>query len=236
MPKKTSADATKPSTAIRPGTLDSQGELTCRHYDDSGVALPETYAHGQGTIGFLMDWYASMPRGVVSKPQPQVLAEFFTSMLILSAEFKYKPAIGANNYLYFIDERWELSLIPPEQWTQQRQDGYAGLCRLLTDRTWTIVPSGQLTEDTPVADAVRRFYDGFRLAMDTDGTLEDVLPFFAGKFSYYRRLNANALSRSIRAATTLSGDRNKPVREWALQLPSARQLLLSNTDGSDSDR
>lgn len=223
--KKNNAEKT---IAVRPGNLDTMGELTCRHYDDSGVALPETYAHGQGTVGFLMDWYASAPRGVVAKPQPQVLAEFFTAMLVLSAEFKYKPSVGTVNYLYYVDERWELSLIAPEQWSQSRRDGFAGVCRMLTDRTWTIEPSERLSEDTPVADAVRRFYDGFRLAMDSDGTLEDILPFFAGGLSYYRRLNANALSRSIRAATTLSGDRNKPVREWALQLPSANRLLLGS--------
>ncbi len=107
------------------------GELTCRHYDDSGVALPETYAQGQGTVGFLMDWYASAPRGVVAKPQPQVLAEFFTAMLVLSAEFKYKPSVGTVNYLYYVDERWELSLIAPEQWSQSRRDGFAGVCRML---------------------------------------------------------------------------------------------------------
>ena len=147
-------------------------------------------------------------------------------MLVLSAQFKYKPAIGTVNYLYYVDERWELSLIGPDEWTQSRRDGFAGTCRLLTDRTWTIEPSANLADDTPVADAVRRFYDGFRAAMDTDGVLEDVLPFYAGKLAYYQRLNANALSRSIRASTTLSGDRDKPVREWALQLPSAEKLLL----------
>lgn len=222
----TKPEKPKQSVAIRPGGLDDQGALTCRHYDDSAVALPETYAHGQGTVGFLMDWYATTPRAVARKPQRQVLAEFFTSMLVLSANFKYKPAVGAINFLYYIDGRWELSLIPPDQWTQARQDGFAGSCRLLADRTWTIEPSERLTEDTAVADAVRRFYDGFRLAMDTDGTLEDVLPFFAGKFSYYRRLNANALSRSLRATATMTGDRDKPAREWALQLPSPNQLLL----------
>ncbi|MEO0574956.1 MAG: DUF2452 domain-containing protein [Pseudomonadota bacterium] len=214
--------------ALRPGNVDQQGEMACRHYDDSAVALPETYAHGQGTVGFLMDWYASAPRGVVAKPQRQVLAEFFTSMLVLSAEFKYKPAIGTINYLYYVDGRWELSLISPEQWSEARQAGFAGVCRLLTDRTWTIVPSENLAEETPVADAVRRFYDGFRHAMDTDGTLEDVLPFFAGGLSYYRRLNANALSRSLRASATISGERDKPSREWLLQLPSASQLLLGS--------
>lgn len=217
------------SVALRPGNIDAQGEMACRHYDDSAVALPETYAHGQGTIGFLMDWYASAPRGVVAKPQQQVLAEFFTSMLVLSAQFKYKPAIGTTNYLYYVNARWELSLIPPEQWSDERRAGFAGICRLLRDRTWTIVPSENLANDTVVADAVRRFYDGFRMAMDTDGTLEDVLPFFAGGLSYYRRLNANALSRSLRATATLTGEREKPAREWLLELPSVSRLLLGSS-------
>ncbi len=215
------------AVSVRPGGLDAMGELVCRHYDNAAVALPETYAHGNGTVGFLQDWYASTPRGVVVKPQRQVLAEFFTSMLVLSAEFKYKPSVGTRNYLYYVDGQWSLSLIAPEQWSEARQAGFAGTCTLLTDRTWTIEPSENLGDDTDVADAVRRFYDGFRLALDSDGTLEDVLPFFAGRFSYYRRLNANALSRSIRAAVTLGGQREVPNREWLLELPRSGRRLLS---------
>ena len=43
---------------------------------------------GKGLNGFLLDWHQTEPRGVVAKPQNQVLAEFFTSMLVLSAKFK----------------------------------------------------------------------------------------------------------------------------------------------------
>jgi hypothetical protein len=211
----------------RPGDLDNRGELTCRHYDHSAVALPETYAHGNGTVGFLQDWYASTPRGVVVKPQRQVLAEFFTSMLVLSAEFKYKPSIGTENFLYFVDGTWSLSLIAPEQWSEERRRGFAGTCTLLADRTWTIQPSDNLAGDEPVADAVRRFYEGFRHAMDRDGTLEDVLPFYAGKLSDYRRLNANALSRSLRATVTIGDQRQIPNREWLLQLPRSGRRLLA---------
>ncbi|MEN7342503.1 MAG: hypothetical protein AAAFM81_06140 [Pseudomonadota bacterium] len=225
MPKETK-DQNNPPVPRGIARLDQAGPMTRDHYDHAAVALPETYRHGHGTVRFSQDWHATTPRRVTAKPQAQVLAEFFTSMLVLSAEFKYKPAIGVDNFLYFIGDRWELSLIPPDHWTEARQQGFAGTCRLLTDRTWTIAPSDNLTEDTAVADAVKRFYDGFRLALDTDGTLDDVLPFFAGKFSYHRRLNANALSRSIRATTTMTGDRDKPVREWALKLPSADALLL----------
>ena len=58
---------------------------------------------GKGLNGFLLDWARTEPRGVIVKPQRQVLAEFFTSMLILSANFKYKPAVDVENYLYFVD-------------------------------------------------------------------------------------------------------------------------------------
>ena len=231
-PKDTPAK--QPGQSLRPGNLDQQGEMVGRHYDLSAVALPETYADGAGTVGFLMDWYASTPRGVVAKPQREVLAEFFTSMLVLSAAFKYKPAVGAVNYLYYVDDRWSLSLIAPEQWSDARRDGFAGICILQADRTWTIEPSARLSEDTVVADAVRRFYDGFREAMDRDGTLEDVLPFFAGRLGYYQRLNANAVSRAIRAAIILGDQRDIPTREWRLALPrSARQLLPSYAGQSD---
>jgi hypothetical protein len=54
---------------------------------------------GKGLNGFLLDWYQSAPKGVSVKPQRQILAEFFTSMLVLSAAFKYRPAVGTANYL-----------------------------------------------------------------------------------------------------------------------------------------
>ena len=51
---------------------------------------------GKGLNGFLLDWYQSEPRGVVAKPRRQVLAEFFTFMLVLSATFKYRPVVGGR--------------------------------------------------------------------------------------------------------------------------------------------
>ncbi len=53
---------------------------------------------GKGVQGFLDDWRATEPRGVVAKPQRQVLAELFTSLLVLSASFKYRPVPGNPNY------------------------------------------------------------------------------------------------------------------------------------------
>ena len=191
------------------------------------VAKADGNPEGKGLNGFLLDWHHSEPRGVVAKSQRQVLAEFFTSMLVLSAAFKYKPVVGVPNYLYFIDNEWSLSLIAPQEWTRERQAAFAGTCVLQRDMTWTITPSDLLADDNAVSDAVGRFYDAFANMLSTDLTLEEVLPFYVGRMPYYQRLYASALSRSIRKTLTLADLTFLKSREWRLALPErSRNMLL----------
>jgi len=185
---------------------------------------------GKGHSGFLLDWYQSEPRGVVVKPQRQVLAEFFTSMLVLSAAFKYKPVVGVPNYLYWINDEWSLSLIAPDEWSEIRRAGYAGTCVLQHDMTWTITPSELLAENNPVSRAVGRFYDAFADSLDTDLTLEEILPFYVGRLPYYPRLYASALSRSIRGTITLGDQNSSSCRDWRMLLPRLENVLLSHED------
>ena len=93
--------------------------------------------------------------------------------------------------------------------------------------TWTIEPSELLGEENEVSDAVARFYDGFRHMLDTDLTLEEILPFYAGKMTYYPRLYASAVSRSIRGAVTLGDQQSIPCKDWQLLLPRLERMLLS---------
>lgn len=181
---------------------------------------------GKGLNGFLLDWYQTKPRGVVAKPQNQVLAEFFTSMLVLSAKFKYKPVVGVENYLYWVNGEWSLSLIAPEEWSDERRAGFAGMCVLQRDMTWTITPSDLLGADNAVSDAVGRFYDAFAETLDTDLTLEEILPFYVGRMPYYQRLHASALSRSIGAAVTLGDQASIKCRHWRMLLPRLERVLL----------
>ncbi|MBT8091338.1 MAG: hypothetical protein KJO01_14120 [Gammaproteobacteria bacterium] len=182
---------------------------------------------GKGLNGFLFDWYRSEPRGVVAKPRRQVLAELFTSMLVLSATFKYRPAVGAANYLYWINGEWCLSLVAPDEWSQARRAGFAGTCVLQRDMTWTIAPSELLAEDSPVSGAIGRFFGAFAEMLDTDLTLEEILPFYAGKMPYYQRLYASALSRSMRAAVTLGDQASTSCRQWYMLLPQQTSALLA---------
>lgn len=207
------------------------GELKLHGSRDSAIALrADVNPEGKGLNGFLLDWYQSEPRGVVAKPQRQVLAEFFTSMLVLCAKFKYQPAVGVPNYLYWIKGEWSLSLIAPNEWSDDRRRGFAGTCVLQPDMTWTIAPSDLLGEDNPASDAISRFYDAFADALDTDLTLEEILPFYVGKMPYYQRLYANALSRSIRGAVTLGDQRLMKCKDWQMLLPRLDRVLLSHED------
>ncbi len=185
---------------------------------------------GKGLNGFLLDWYRSEPRNVVAKTQRQVLAEFFTSLLVLSAAFKYKPAVGTANYLYWIDGSWSLSLISPDEWSDARKAGFAGVCVLHPDMTWTIDPSDQLMSKGPVAEAVARFYEAFAETMQTSLPLEDILPFYVERMPYYQRLYASALSRSVRGAVRLGGQTNIRSSDWRQALPRVESVLLTQKD------
>ena len=201
-----------------------------KHFEPGNFAIArktDGNPEGKGLNGFLLDWYQSEPRGVVAKPRRQVLAELFTSMLVLSATFKYRPVVGTANYLYWINGEWCLSLIAPDEWSQERRAGFAGACVLQRDMTWTIAPSDLLAEDNLVSDAVGRFYDAFAETLDTELTLEEILPFYAARMPYYQRLYASALSRSVRAAVTLGDQAATGCRQWRILLPRLHKQLLA---------
>lgn len=205
------------------------GELKPHRSRDSAIALPANVnLEGKGLNGFLLDWYQTEPRGVNAKPRRQVLAEFFTSMLVLSAKFKYRPAAGVENYLYWIKGEWMLSLVAPHEWSDEKRTGFAGTCVLQRDMTWTIAPSDLVGEENPVSDAIRRFYDAFAETLDADVTLEEILPFYVGKMPYYQRVFANALSRSIRGTVTLGEQRSLKCKDWQTLLPRLDRALLSH--------
>lgn len=180
---------------------------------------------GKGVSGFLQDWHSSRPRGVVAKSSRQLLAEFFTSMLVLSARFRFRPVVGKPYFLYWAGDEWRLSLIAPQQWANDQSTSFAGTCVLQRDKTWTMTPSAALREDNEVSRAVGRFYDAFVDRLDTDLTLEEILPDHIAGLPYFPRLYASALSRSLNAALTLGDQAATRCRDWIPLLPNQQQVL-----------
>ena len=186
---------------------------------------------GKGQVGFLKDWYETTPRGVVAKPAGRLLADYFTSLLILSANFKFKPACETPYFLYRDEPRWTLSLISPDEWnTRERQQNFVGTCVLHTDATWSIVPGDNLSSPGTIVDAVGEFYAGFVDKLRSEKPLEDELPFYEGKLPYYQRLFAASLSRSLKGSMLQGGQLSRDPSAWLDALPKDARKVLEPPD------
>ena len=61
--------------------------------------------------------------------------------------------------------------------------------------------------------------------LNTDLTLEEVLPSYVERLAYYPRLYASALSRSVRTTLVLGNAKAIRCRQWLPQLPQLARLL-----------
>lgn len=187
---------------------------------------------GKGQTGFLLDWAYSSPRGVVAKPAPQLLADYFTSLLVLSASFKFKPVFGKRYYLYTEHDRWSLSLISPDEWNDDaRRLAFVGTCVLHDDSTWSIEPSENIGKDGPVSERLATFYEGFVDKLRSKQALEEGLPIYETGLPYYQRLFAAALTRSLRASLSIGDQLGQDAETWLASMPRDAGRLLGNDGG-----
>lgn len=218
-----------------PGDSDSI-DLVVSPVTSIGKDLLAPNPQGKGQVGFLQDWHESSPRGVVAKPAGRLLADYFTSLLVLSADFKFKPAYDTDYYLYRETPRWTLSLVAPDEWgSEEKQQRFVGTCVMHRDATWSIVPGPNLASAGPVADAVGQFYAGFIQKLDSEEHLENELPIYEPGLSYYQRLFAAALSRSLKGSMREGGQLSRQSSRWIQALPgdASRFLLEGSHTGVD---
>lgn len=186
---------------------------------------------GKGHVGLLRDWDITRPRRVGPKKPAQLLADYFTSLLVLSAEFSIQPVVGQRYFLYYIEDQWSLSLISAAEWnTDTRNESFVGECRLHADMTWSIEPVDDLVDKTPIAAALGLFFDQFVTDVDDNDPLEAGLPFYAGTLRYWQRLLACALSHSVRESLARSGISGMSGSDLLAELDDKRDglRLLAN--------
>jgi hypothetical protein len=198
----------------------------------SALAEVEANPQGKGQLGFLLDWAYSSPRGVVAKRAPQLLADYFTSLLVLSAAFKFKPVFGKDYYLYRESDTWSLSLVSPDEWnTDAKWAAFVGKCVLHADSTWSIEPSDNIGKHDIVDDALATFYDGFVDKLQSQEPLDDKLPVYEAGLPYYQRLFAAALSKSIKGSLALGDQLGRKSESWLTTLPKDASRLFLAHDG-----
>ncbi len=184
---------------------------------------------GKGQVGFLLDWAYSSPRGVVAKRAPQLLADYFTSLLVLSAEFMVKPVFGKDYYLYVNNDSLSLSLVSPDEWNNNtKRRAFVGKCVLHEDSTWSIAPSENIGKQGAIDDALAAFYDRFIGKLRSPQALEDDFPFYKAGLPYYRRLFASALSRSLKGSLTKGDQLGLGAETWLANMPRDGYRLFLN--------
>lgn len=175
---------------------------------------------GKGIVGVVTDLRQQISRHVAAKDHSQILADYFTSSLVLIAQYSFKPVMGVAYYLYFREGKWSLSLIEPEAWTSSPGLFFAR-CQLNEDRTWCLQTIADWQSSSLLAAEIERLQSDFIASLNNDHTFLEQLPFYQSNLNYFQRLGAYALAHSLQCSLL-----NQYGQQHSTTL-SARQLLLS---------
>ena len=153
---------------------------------------------GKGLVGIVSDLAAFSPHQVQAKSSLQWLADYFTSTLVLGAKYGFKPVVGKKYYLYFKNKEWKLSLIEPRAWRSHDPGIYFAECILSNDMSWCVLLDPDWKKHASLVKAVQVLEQAFFQSINDTEPLIDKLPFYMEHLSYYQRLGANALARSLK--------------------------------------
>lgn len=184
--------------------------------------MKQANPQGKGGVPVLDAWRGAQPAHVRAKPPRQILADYFTTLLVLSAEFRFKPVVGQSYHLYLRGSRWRLSLIAPTEWRDRAPGPYLGHCELRPDMTWSLEPVEDLAEQDELTAALQAFQEGFVSLLDREDALEDGLPFYVGALPFYQRLLASGLASSLSQSLEVSRLTGNSGREWLSGTPLPR--------------
>jgi hypothetical protein len=169
---------------------------------------------GKGLVTLLEQWESVRPAIAEPKNPRTLLNDYVVSLLVLSAEFKFKPVVGNDYHLYRSAGTWRLSLIAPSEWTHTQPDAYVGSCILRTDMTWRLVPAADLDCQPGLLEDLAGFVRDFSDALESHDSLEAGLPYYVPQLPFYQRLLATGLASSISKTAEISGLSGRDAKFW----------------------
>lgn len=184
--------------------------------------MKQANPQGKGGVPVLDAWRGAQPAQVRAKPPRQILADYFTTLLVLSAEFRFKPVVGQRYHLYLHGSRWRLSLVAPAEWRDRAPGPCLGQCELQPDMTWTLEPVSDVAEQDELTEALQAFQDGFMSLLDRDDALEEGLPFYVRELPFYQRLLASGLASSLSQSLEVAKLTGNSGRAWLAGTPLPR--------------
>ena len=187
---------------------------------------------GKGQLALLQLWDSNRPHRLKVKEASTLLGDYLASLLVLSAEFRFKPVAGTPYHLYRRDDSWRLSLVAPSEWTTTDPGVYVGSCSLRTDMTWRLTPSADIHRHPDLVADLTAFVQQFVDTLASSATLEAGLPFYVPDLPFYQRLLATGLASSVQKTAQISGLGHRAASFWLET--SCRAPIALLTGGSDT--
>lgn len=168
---------------------------------------------GKGLVAILADWQDTRPRQLQDKAPAVLLRDWFTSALVLSASFRFRPAVGQAYYLYSRCGEWRLSLIGPDEWGRREAGACLGRCELRPDMTWSLEPASDLDTQPELLAELEQLVESFTEQLGDEHALADRLPGYRRDLPYHQRMLATALGASLRDSARRADWLEAPVRD-----------------------
>ena len=166
---------------------------------------PKANPQGKG-LSPIASLLAEFPAQYIpAKSVSQIADELFTSMFVLNSDFAFKPVIGNSYWLYQKQGRFRLSLISPEEWSEQVYGLCIGCCRLHEDASWTIELTQQVAADESFILFLQSRREQFEKDLHNADNIEKALPGYVGKLPYYQRMLTTVLTYSLKTSMIKSG-------------------------------
>ena len=184
---------------------------------------------GKGLVPVLSDWQATRVATVRAKSPVELLLDWFVSTLVLSAEFRFRPVVGQQYYLYRCPEKWSLSLVAPQEW-RERAPGYClGECALRPDMTWDFAAREEGLAEPEVKAALAAVLEDFTQSLASEADVATLLPGYQRQLPYYQRMLATGLGASLRRSASLTRVLDAPAADL---LAVASETLPRRLDGT----
>ncbi|MGN8160617.1 DUF2452 domain-containing protein [Salinisphaera sp. RV14] len=135
----------------------------------------------------------------------QVATELFTSLFVLESEFRFKPVVGKTYYLYRQPERFWLGITPPDMLGETVAGRFIGTCVLQPDMTWTLELAATVAADAHFMAWLAARRAAFERRLGEAETVDDILPVYESRLSFYRRASAFGVAHSLSRSMSASG-------------------------------
>ena len=188
--------------------------------------IKQANPQGKGSLSVVADLQQQISHNVAAKDHSRILADYFTSSIVLVAEYSFKPVLDVTYYLYFRDGKWSLSLIEPEAWTCPPGLFFAR-CLLNEDRTWCLHTISDWQNSSILAAEIERLQANFIASLNNEQAFLNQLPYYQSNLNYFQRLGAYALAHSLKCSLL-----NQYGQENSKAL-SAKQLLISGLNNNN---